>query len=201
MKRIVIDFEFYPNNAVKAEIIDFSALFCDGEKVVDEIVEKVIIDKKYEECSKAEIDALKFNNINSQEDIIKHNKGALKIESVLERFLNKSKNFSNEKLGLSGWNNASADNVILRRYMDSLGYDFNEYFDYHTRDVMCAVQVLYEKTLKKEGVAFHLKDMHMALFGNIKPEEFHEARTDCIATLDVALWYEREIEKYVSCKK
>ncbi len=187
MKRIIIDFEFTGLQILSVELLQFTALFTENEKITDELNELIKFEEKYDNVNNYTKEGLRFNKINSQEDLDKHNSNAKDLKEVLEIFLEKVKNFSNEKLGLTGWNNAGGDNIILRRMLERLGYVYDEYFDYHSRDIMCMFLPIYELKFK-EQFSFHLKDAHKKLIGTIDDTKFHNAKYDCIATLDIDLW-------------
>jgi hypothetical protein len=194
MKRIVIDFEFTGLKILEVELLQFTVLFVDEDKILFEIDELIKFETNYNEVDESTKKGLQFNKINSQEDLDKHNSKAKNLKEILEIFLERVKEFSNGKLGLTGWNNAGGDNIILRRMMQRYNYNYDEYFDYHSRDIMCMFLPIYENKFK-EKISFHLKDAHKYLIGTIDDKKFHDARYDCIATLDIDLWIHKKIKE------
>lgn len=194
MKRIIIDFETNSNNPLKADMIEFTALFVEEEVIINEINTLIKFEEKWEKLKQHQIAALNFNKIFNQEELDLHNSKARDNKEVIFEFLDKVKKFSNEKLGITGWNNASFDNVILRRNLEKYGFEFNEYFDYHSRDIMNMFLPIYNQLLK-DKFSLHLKDAHMYLIKTLEDKDFHIAKNDCIATLDIDLWIHEKMKE------
>lgn len=184
-KKIYLDLETVGVNQFKANILEMSVLFVENRKIVDEISNNVYYPKKWINTNKQEKIDLGWHNIKSQEDIDKHNETALNFKDLIDVVLVKVKRFG--KLGISGWNNAGFDNLILQRHLVSLGIDINEHFDYHTRDIMSRMQLFYEFNLV---AGLNLKKCHMDLIETIPAENFHKSYWDCIATKDLDEWIE-----------
>lgn len=195
IKKIVIDFETTNSNPILANVLQICALFIEDNKVVDEYYENVIFDKKWEDCLESEKSSLKFNKIESQSDIDKHNLKSKPITKVLDCFLKKVEEF---ELGLpiSGWACASYDGVILLNIMDKYGYDFFKYFDYfHPRDVMCSFRYFWERDFN-DKFKLSLSNTHKHLFPNKFEENmYHDAKFDCLAALDIDICLENRIRK------
>lgn len=185
MKEIIIDFEFTGLKFHKTSLLQFCALFVEDFEIIDKMNIFVKFEKRLDQLEQWEIDGLRFNKINTQEDLDRHNLRANDEKEVIDMFLSKVKDFG--KVSLAGWNHAFADCNILLRLFDKYGIRFDDYLDYHARDVMCAM-IPFQEELLKDEVGLHLSDLHIHLFGTFKKEDFHDAEVDCLATLDLQKW-------------
>lgn len=183
MKKIYLDLETVGVNQFKASILELTFLFCEDREVIESISKNIHYPKKWANTTKQEKIDLGWHNIKSQEDIDKHNSTALKFQDVMDVVLLKARRFG--KIALSGWNNAGFDNLILQRHLVSIGIDMNEYFDYHTRDIMSRMQFFYEFNLVG---GLSLKKCHTDLLETIPADKFHSSYWDCIATKDLDEW-------------
>lgn len=188
MKRLYLDLETVGTDKFKADILEIGVLFCEDRKVIDTIDTKVIYHKKYSETTQQEKIDLAWHKINSQEDIDNHNSNAVDFKNVLEVLKTKLAIFG-EKVAISGWNNAGFDNLITERTLIAYGVQINELFDYHTRDVMCRMQLFQEHDFVK-GTS--LQYTHKDLIGTIPDNKFHTAINDCYATKDLDEWIDNE---------
>lgn len=192
MKNIYIDFEVTSLNPLECEPLQIAVLFTKNYKVVDKITKYVKFEKNWEDLSEKELGSLKFNKICSREDLEKHNSKAYSFKNILKEFLQKTQDFSSEKIPISGWNNGIFDLPILSRMMARENLSIYDYFDYHARDVMCMFMPYYDLEFKGKIPVLSLYPVHKYLIGTIKDEDFHKAEIDCLATIDIDKWiYER----------
>lgn len=188
-KKIYLDLETIGTNKFHNDIIELCTLFVENKTILDTLNTKVTITKQFSELTNEEIKDLQFHNIYNQEDINSHNEHAYPIQKVLELLLTKVKLFG--KVAISGWNNSGFDNLILERHLISLGININDYFNYHTRDIMHKIET-FEELGYIGGLS--LKYCHNELVGGIREECFHTAYTDCIAVKDLDEWVEDIME-------
>lgn len=190
---IVIDFEFDGIDIHNAELIEFCCLYVVNGVLVDEISKKVKYLFKFDELNKSKKEGLKFNKITSQKDLDEHNGSALEVEKILTLFLEKlKKNFENKKVPVIGWNHAS-DMCLLWKLFDRYKIDKDKVLDYHIVDVGSMFRPFYHKLFERK-FKFKLENTHQHLIGTFKKEDFHIAKNDCIATLDIYYWIKKELE-------
>lgn len=194
MKKIYFDFETTSPNPAEADILEASFIFVEGRDVIEVFSSKIFIKKHYSEMSYLEIDTLKFNGINSEKEFYDHNSKSQNWESFIskvvtyyvEMFSDWDEINDMQKLPLTGWNNAGFDNLILQRNLS----DYNNYFDYHTRDIMHRFQILKECEMLK---GLSLSKVHKEIIGTEDPKNFHNSDVDCYAVKDLDEWYEDRI--------
>lgn len=191
VKKIYLDFETTNIDPTKADILEACFLFVDDRKIIKKFSSKIIIDKYYKDMTLLEIDTLKFNKINNEEEFERHNKSASSwvkfILSVLKYYENWQDIDNNDKkikIPLTGWNNAGFDNIIFQKHINC---KLSKYFDYHTRDIMHSFRILKEKLMIVGGLS--LSKLHNDILGD-STLQFHTAIDDCIAVKELDEWLE-----------
>lgn len=188
MKKIIIDLETTNKSVFKAKILEICVLFVENNKITNQYHAKIRFEHNYDDCDKTTIGSLNFNKIYSQADIDSHNSNSISEEIMLKEMLVKIERFG--KTAITGWNNASYDNIILRRIMEEHNLEFENYFDYHSRDIYSHFQPIFERIFKNK-FRQTLSETHKCLFPcKMKDELFHHADYDCSATLDIDIWIE-----------
>jgi hypothetical protein len=194
-QKIIFDFEFLTKNFVDAMIIEATFLFVKNNTIVKSFFSPITITESYETLAKKFPETLKFNKIYSQEDIDMHNQNSVELETYFKKVLDFSTSFSTTKLPLTGWICAGSDIPILKQTLSKLGFDFNKYFDYHTRDIGIVFQEFYNRFFNN-SFDNHLSSAHQYLFGTIPKEKFHTSYQDCLATLDMDNWIEKQFSSF-----
>jgi oligoribonuclease (3'-5' exoribonuclease) len=202
IKKIYFDFETTSPNPNEAKILEATFTFVENKKIIKTFSKKInfYIDRNfcpksllnskevYDELTELEKDTLKFNKINNHKEMSDHILDSEDFIFFFDEILYYYKEFkgSDNKLSLTGWNNAGFDNVILIRYFPKL----SNYFDYHTRDIYHNFRILKDFH-KVKGL--NLSKIHKELIGTFKDEDFHKSENDCIAVKDLDEWFESNI--------
>lgn len=207
MKKIYFNFETTTPEPTTAKIIEACFLFVEDGEIIEKFKSKIRINhgmksmsEEWFEFSDIERDTLAFNGIKKAKDYFQHEHEAVYWENFLEEvmkyyvemFQDIGDNGKLSKIALTGWNNAGFDNIILQRFLNShfQTYPYNDYFDYHTRDIMHRFQILKEIGMIK---GLSLSKCHSELIGTIKKSNFHDSEIDCIAVKDLDEWFDCNI--------
>ena len=191
---IIIDFEFDGLDIHNAELLEFCCFYIKDDEIVDELTENVIYELNFDDINARKKQGLQFNNINSQDDIEVHNANSISQKEVIGKFLLKLKgNFDDRKVPIMGWNHAS-DISILYKLFDRIRIDKDEVLDYHIVDIGSMFRPFYYKFFN-DKFRFNLDNTHMNVIGTIKKEDFHVARNDCVAILDMYKWIKEKMKE------
>jgi DNA polymerase III alpha subunit (gram-positive type) len=123
MKKIILDLETTNLSPFKAEILEICVLFVEDDVVIREFCDYIKFEKNYNELDESTLLSIHFNKIYSQEDLDMHNKKARNRRNVISDLLCKVQDFG-VGISISGWNNACYDNIVLRRALEELGYNY-----------------------------------------------------------------------------
>jgi len=200
-KKIILDFETDRSNPATAEPIEATFLFIEDDKIINTLSSKLLIDHMWREVKedKELLDTYKFNGIESEEDLDKHNKEAIDSEKFFRSVMSYLKEFTGGFwISLTGWNNAGFDNLIFRRVVDNIepGF-FRRYINYHARDIYHNYRVLKgsENHLGEVNLMkLNLKSVHTNLIGTMSSEDFHKSLNDCLAVKDLDEWFNKKVE-------
>lgn len=197
MKKVYYDLETTNIDPLQAQILEVTFIFVENQEI-KKIMSSRIKVKRWESMKDTDKAALKFNGIKTKEALEYHNRKAKRWQVFCEELISYyttefNPQYLKEKIALSGWNNASYDDIILKRYIPYV----HIYFHYNSRDVMRNMAFFNE--LRQKG-GLSLMICHKEYIGTRQSTEFHNSLVDSMATFELDEWLCENVDMQIKNK-